>query len=270
MYDNCGEIENLSTCGEILRFFWEILLQFTRFHVEKNWAQKYICGEKMTKMRSDALLNTVAPTRFLYELCLNPTGQYIIPTVCNDWVWLRLSVAGGAGYCSLRGWTVVSAAFWWQLYFETPCTKKQTYRETKNKQVNLKNLQANKQNKHSDKKDSRTTGQGTLRVWDFKYSVKSWPSIHQDSSINQIHITFSKHPYAHGLRGKPIREGNTRNCDCDNEDVNNHAIGNEKTYKAKEVVRVLDPVVGSQGFFRVKGGGGTVKHSSQCNPHIAP
>ena len=25
--------------------FWEILPQFTRFHVEKNWAQKYIRGE---------------------------------------------------------------------------------------------------------------------------------------------------------------------------------------------------------------------------------
>ena len=28
------------------------LPQFTRSHVEKNWAQKYICGEKMTNMRS--------------------------------------------------------------------------------------------------------------------------------------------------------------------------------------------------------------------------
>ena len=29
-----------------------ILLQFRRFHVEKNWAQKYISGEKMTNIRS--------------------------------------------------------------------------------------------------------------------------------------------------------------------------------------------------------------------------
>ena len=28
------------------------LPQFTRFNVEKNWAQKYICGEKMTNMSS--------------------------------------------------------------------------------------------------------------------------------------------------------------------------------------------------------------------------
>ena len=27
--------------------------QFTRFHVEKNLVLKYICGEKMTNMRSD-------------------------------------------------------------------------------------------------------------------------------------------------------------------------------------------------------------------------
>ena len=34
-------------------------------------------------------------------------------------------------------------------------------------------------------------------------------------------------------------DSNTSNCDCDNEDIKNHAIGTEKTYKAKkEVVRV--------------------------------
>ena len=40
--------EKLS-CGEILGNFGkfgEILPQFTRFHVEKNSAQKYICGKK--------------------------------------------------------------------------------------------------------------------------------------------------------------------------------------------------------------------------------
>ena len=29
----------------IFENFWEILSQFTHFHVEKNWAQKYTCGE---------------------------------------------------------------------------------------------------------------------------------------------------------------------------------------------------------------------------------
>ena len=73
------------------------------------------------------------------------------------------------------------------------------------------------------------------------------------------------------IQRRQDEDSNTSNCDCDKEDIKNHAIGTEKTYKAKEeVVRVKDPVVGSQGFFRVKGGGGTVKQSSKCNPHIAP
>ena len=41
---------------ESLRNFWkilEILPHSTRFHVEKNWAQKYICREKMTNIRFD-------------------------------------------------------------------------------------------------------------------------------------------------------------------------------------------------------------------------
>ena len=33
--------------GEILGNFGEILPQFTHFHVEKNWAQKYTCGENL-------------------------------------------------------------------------------------------------------------------------------------------------------------------------------------------------------------------------------
>ena len=32
--------------------FWEILPQFTRFHLEKNWAQKVHLWRKMTNMRS--------------------------------------------------------------------------------------------------------------------------------------------------------------------------------------------------------------------------
>ena len=36
---------------------WEILPQFTHFHVEKNLAQKYICGEKITYMRSERIDN---------------------------------------------------------------------------------------------------------------------------------------------------------------------------------------------------------------------
>ena len=33
-----------------------IYAKFTCFHVEKNWAQKYICGEKMTNMRSGSMI----------------------------------------------------------------------------------------------------------------------------------------------------------------------------------------------------------------------
>ena len=56
----CGE--KLGNFGKNLGKFWEILWnfekfwvlpQFMRFHVEKNWAQIYICEEKMTNMRSD-------------------------------------------------------------------------------------------------------------------------------------------------------------------------------------------------------------------------
>ena len=34
------------------RHICKIYAIFTRFHVETNWARKYICGEKMTNMRS--------------------------------------------------------------------------------------------------------------------------------------------------------------------------------------------------------------------------
>ena len=40
-----------------------VLPQFTRFHVEKNWAQKYICGEKMTNMSSVNTCNKI------FDLC---------------------------------------------------------------------------------------------------------------------------------------------------------------------------------------------------------
>ena len=48
-------VEKKLSCEEILgnfEKFWEILPQFMRFKVEKNWAKKVICGEKMTNMRS--------------------------------------------------------------------------------------------------------------------------------------------------------------------------------------------------------------------------
>ena len=31
---------------------YEKMPQYTRFHVEENWAQKYMCGEKMTNIMS--------------------------------------------------------------------------------------------------------------------------------------------------------------------------------------------------------------------------
>ena len=79
MYGNCGEISNFSTGEEISDVFtwqmwrnliWHVcdvenvaiyakFMQFcTRFHVEKNWVQKYICREKNDK----------------YEVCL-----------CSEW-----------------------------------------------------------------------------------------------------------------------------------------------------------------------------------------
>ena len=35
---------------------------FKRFHMEKNWAQKYICGEKMTNIRSALLMQYLHTT----------------------------------------------------------------------------------------------------------------------------------------------------------------------------------------------------------------
>ena len=59
MWRNFGKIwEIMRKFGkfwEIMRKFgkfWEILPQFTRFYVEKNEPKKYMCGEKMTNMRS--------------------------------------------------------------------------------------------------------------------------------------------------------------------------------------------------------------------------
>ena len=43
------DVENLAIYAKFMNF----LPQFTRFHVEENWAQKYICGEKMTNIRSE-------------------------------------------------------------------------------------------------------------------------------------------------------------------------------------------------------------------------
>ena len=50
MFRNFGEV--LGKFGKLRRNFvkfWEFLPQFTRLHVEKNWAQKFICGEKNDK-----------------------------------------------------------------------------------------------------------------------------------------------------------------------------------------------------------------------------
>ena len=37
------DVENVAKCAK-----------FTCFYVEKKWAQKYICGEKMTNIRSES------------------------------------------------------------------------------------------------------------------------------------------------------------------------------------------------------------------------
>ena len=36
---------------ENVAIYTKFMPQFTRFYVEKNWPQKYICEEKMTNMR---------------------------------------------------------------------------------------------------------------------------------------------------------------------------------------------------------------------------
>ena len=55
-HDRCGEIWNSPHMACVWcrkrRHICKIHAIFTRFHVEKNWAQKHICGEKMTNMRS--------------------------------------------------------------------------------------------------------------------------------------------------------------------------------------------------------------------------
>ena len=63
-HDRCGEIWNSPhiicvLCKKVAIYakFMQFLPQFTCFHVEKNWAQKYIYVEKMTNIRSAAKLS---------------------------------------------------------------------------------------------------------------------------------------------------------------------------------------------------------------------
>ena len=59
-HDRCGEIWNSPHMACVWcrkrRHICKIHAIFTRFHVEKNWAQKYICGEKMTNIGSGWVL----------------------------------------------------------------------------------------------------------------------------------------------------------------------------------------------------------------------
>ena len=54
-HDRCGEIWNSPhmACAWCRKrhYIWK-MPQYTRFHVEENWAQKYMCGEKMTNIMS--------------------------------------------------------------------------------------------------------------------------------------------------------------------------------------------------------------------------
>ena len=55
MYDNCGEIENLCTCGEILGNFEKKLGNFATIYAlscREKLSKKNICGGKMTIIRS--------------------------------------------------------------------------------------------------------------------------------------------------------------------------------------------------------------------------
>ena len=58
---------------------------FKRFHMEKNWAQKYICGEKMTNIRSALLMQYLHTTWAILGHCLGTTwaisGNYFTNTL---------------------------------------------------------------------------------------------------------------------------------------------------------------------------------------------
>ena len=60
----CGEKivmwRNLGKIWEILEKFWEILGDLRAFLWRKIDPKKYICGDKMTNMRSEWELNTAA------------------------------------------------------------------------------------------------------------------------------------------------------------------------------------------------------------------
>ena len=55
---SCGEISDFyKECEQLIEFLSKFMPFFVQICVEKNLAQKCVCGEKMTNMRSEAAAN---------------------------------------------------------------------------------------------------------------------------------------------------------------------------------------------------------------------
>ena len=115
MWRNFGKFwEILGNFGK----FWEILPQFLRFNVEKNWAQKYICGEKMTNMRSEPSVRACEDD--INGICrcnaMNCKSLKENNILRHNWVsfWGKGPSFGRPSAC-------LSFTCWSYLYFESSC-----------------------------------------------------------------------------------------------------------------------------------------------------
>ena len=90
------------------------LPQFTRFNVEKNWAQKYICGEKMTNMSSGGHWPWQA-TLFFWSLSyLGQVLHYCTVTPVRAAVlWKFLPSRQVITCCFLAFWKYSFKTCWW-------------------------------------------------------------------------------------------------------------------------------------------------------------
>ena len=105
LYYNCGEIGNFSTCGEIsvqlmgfycnlCRFVTKLVIhtvllriflpQFTRFHVEKNWAKRTFVEEKW--QLSGLLLLSSIPSHLMRLTCCKTRNVM--------WIWVSMAKVG--------------------------------------------------------------------------------------------------------------------------------------------------------------------------------
>ena len=88
--------------------------KFTRFNVEKNWAQKYICGEKMTNMSSGEHWPWQA-TLFFWSLSyLGQVLHYCTVTPVRAAVlWKFLPSRQVITCCFLAFWKYSFKTCWW-------------------------------------------------------------------------------------------------------------------------------------------------------------